>query len=138
MFAKTRIILRHFARRKDGATAVEFAIMGSVMFGVMFGFFDVAFALYVRNNFNHAVNAAAREVYVDPDRKNSEIKADLAARLTKYSKQITTSVSTSTSGPVEYKVINVQMTYHYKSPLLNKFSVTLKGESRAPILDYQI
>ncbi len=131
-------LLARFTRDASGASAVEFAIMGTVMIGLMVGFFDVAFAFYVRNSFNHAVSAAAREIYVDPDRTNTEIETDINARLSKFSSSITTSVATATAGALEYKVINVQMDYNYKSPFLNNYTVTLVGESRAPILDYQL
>ncbi len=122
----------------SGATAVEFAIMGSVMIALMFGFFDVAFSLYVKNSFNHAVNAAAREIYVDPDRTNTEIISDINARLARFNSPITAGVTTATAGSLEYKIISVQMDYNYKSPFLNSYTVTLEGESRAPILDYQL
>ncbi len=132
-----RKLLRLFKTDKSGATAVEFAIMGSVMIAIMFGFFDVAFAFYVRNSFNHAVGAAAREVYVDPDRTTAEITDDITDRLARFNSPIVTTVGTASAGALEYRVINVKMDYHYKTPYLNKFVVSLQGESRAPILDYQ-
>lgn len=121
-----------------GATAIEFAIMAPVMLALMIGFLDISFSFYVRNSFNHAVNAAGREVYVDPDRSDSDIIADVNARLTRFSSPITTSVTTQTAGALEYKVINVRMAYRYKSPFLNQITVTLEGESRAPVLNYQL
>ncbi len=130
-------LLHLFRKDREGATAVEFAIMGSVMFALLFGFFDVAFALYVRNSFNHSVNAAARAIYIDPDRTNSAIKADLEYRLSRFNSPVTAAVTTATSGSLEYRVINVQMDYSYKSPFLSHFDITLVGEGRAPILDYQ-
>ena len=128
---------KRFLKEKGGAAAVEFAIMGAVMFGVMFGFFDIAYAFYVRNSFNHAVDASARNVYIHPDITNDEIKADVIDKLAKFSDKISTEVSLTDTGEVEYRVINVQMTYHYKSPWLHEFDVVLKGESRAPVLTYK-
>jgi Flp pilus assembly protein TadG len=129
---------RAFHRDRGGSSAVEFAIMGAVMIGLMFGFYDVAFAMYVRNSFNHTVGAAAREVYVNPDRTESEIETDIFTRLSKYSDDISVSAGLETSGGLEYRTITVQMVYHYKSPFLSNIPVTLQGETRAPILDYKL
>lgn len=131
-------LLKRFRSAASGASAVEFAIMGPVVIGVMFGFFDVAFSLYVKNSFNQAIGAAAREVYTDPDRTNLEIQTDVNAQLSKYGSNITTYIDTATSGSVTYKIIRVTMDYSYKSPILSRHTITLEGESRAPILDYQL
>ncbi len=127
-----------FVRDRAGATVLEFAIMGPVVLVVLFGLFDVAIALFVKSNFTHAVNAAAREVYIDPDRTDSEIKKSIDDALTRFSNQVTTDVSTASQGALEFKVIAVTMVYNYKTPFLNLAPVVLEGESRAPILDYSI
>jgi len=129
---------RAFHRDRSGGSAVEFAIMGAVMIALMLGFYDVAFSIYVRNSFNHTVSDAARQVYVDPDRTESEIETDILATLSKYSERISVTAPIETSGDLDYRTINVQMVYHYKSPFLNNMPITLQGESRAPILDYQL
>ncbi len=133
-----RTLIRSFHGDVRGASAVEFAIMGSVMAGLMIGFFDVAFGMYVTNSFNHAVNAAAREVYVDPARAPEAIKADVESRLSRFHSPIETVVTTETVGSVEFRVIEVTMSYSYKSPFLSKFPMNLAAEGRAPILDYKL
>lgn len=127
-----------FLNARDGATALEFAIMGPVVLGVLFGLFDIAFSLYVKSSFTHAVNTAAREVYLDPDRTDSEIETDLTSQLAKFNSLVSTKISSDASGSLEYKVIRATMTYNYKTPILNQIPIILEGESRAPILNYSI
>ncbi len=129
---------RHFSRNVAGATAVEFAIMGSVMITLVIGLLDVAFALYVRNSFNHAVGEAARQVYLDSDRSPAAIETDVESRLARFNSPITTTVTTDISGALEYRTLNVKMTYHYKSPLLSSYPLVLETETRAPLLDYKL
>ena len=100
----------------------------------MFGFFDVAFSLYVRNSFNQAIGAAAREVYVDPDRTaNSENKGGcVRADCTKYQQSYfgRTDVATATVG-IALDLQNHSRVFmdlfNYKSPILNRLTVTLEG-----------
>ncbi len=122
----------------SGATAVEFAIVGPIMIALMFWFFDVSYSVYVRNSFNHAVNQAAREIYVDPDRTDSDILADLNASLARFGDVVTTSLATETSGGLDYHVLSAELVYHFKSPPFSGAGITLRAEGRAPVIKYQI
>ena len=108
------------------------------MIGIMISFFDIAFGFYVKNSFNHAVGAAAREVYLDPDRSESDIRTDVENRLLRFDSSVVTTVTTEAAGAVEYRVLNVRMTYQYKSPLLANHPINLNAEARAPVLNYQL
>lgn len=137
---RTRFLRLLFRWRSNvsGAAAVEFAIVGPLIFALMFWFFDLGFSLYVRNSFNHAVNAVAREIYVDPDKTEDEIKADLNVELDRFGESVTTTVTQETVGSLDYRVINAQMVYHFKSPPFSGRSLTLHAEARAPIISYQV
>ncbi|PQA87102.1 TadE/TadG family type IV pilus assembly protein [Hyphococcus luteus] len=129
----------HSLRRcRNGTTAVEFAIVAPVIFALMFWFFDLAFSLYVRNSFTHAVNEVAREVYLDPDRTDAELQASLVSKLGGFGERITVSSALETSGAIDYHVMNAEMDYHFKSPPFTGKAITLTAEGRAPVISYQL
>lgn len=132
------VVRLSFRRNEDGTTAVEFAIVAPIIFALMFWFFDLAFSLYVRNSFTHAVNEAAREVYLDPDRSDEELEASLASKLSRFGERISVVSTLETTGSIEYHVINAQMAYRFKSPPLSGSSITLTAASRAPVIHYKL
>jgi Flp pilus assembly protein TadG len=129
---------RSIGRNIDGTTAVEFAIVGPIIIALMFWFFDIAFSLYVRNSFNHAVNTVARSVYVDPNRTDEQIVAQLNDQLSRFGEQITAESTTETVGALDYHVISAQMQYRFKLPPFSSSPLTLTAEARAPIISYQL
>jgi hypothetical protein len=56
---------RGLARREDGAAAVEFAIVASLFFMLVFGIIDFGFALHSWNNTANAAREGARKAAVD-------------------------------------------------------------------------
>lgn len=133
-----KAVLPPFRRNEDGTTAVEFAIVGPLILALMFWFFDLAFSLYARNSFMHAVNEAAREVYLDPDRTDEQLEASLTAKLHRFSEKVTVESTLDTSGALHFHVINAQMTYHFKTPPFSATGLVLTAESRAPVIDYKL
>lgn len=133
-----RFVKRSFVRDNSGTSAVEFAIMAPVFFGLMFWFMDIAFSLYVRNTFTHAVNTAARDVYLDPDRTDADLQAALSSQLSRFGGDVTVNSTLESVGSIEYHTISAQMVYHFKSPPFSGRSVTLKAEGRAPVIRYQL
>ena len=126
-----------FAKDHSGTSAVEFAIVGPFFIILFFWFCDVAFAVYVRNSFTHAVNEAAREVYLNPNRTDAELETSLNAKLARFGDAITVSSTKETAGAVNYHVISAEMTYHFKSPGLSARDLVLRAASRAPIITYK-
>lgn len=54
-------------RRQDGAAAVEFAIVASLLFMLIFGIIDFGFAFHAWNNTANAAREGARRAAVDSD-----------------------------------------------------------------------
>lgn len=133
-----RAALSPFRRNDDGTTAVEFAIVGPLIIALMFWFFDLAFSLYVRNSFMHAVNEAAREVYLDPDRTDQELETSLMSKLDRFGEEVTIESTLDTSGALHFHVISAQMTYHFKAPPFSGSGIVLTAESRAPVIGYKL
>jgi len=127
-----------FCADRSGTTAVEFAIVGPMVFALMFWFFDISFSVYVQNTFTHAVNETAREIYIDPDRTDEQIIDELNTLLSRFGDGITATSSTETVGSLDYHVIKASMLYHFKCPPFSGASIRLKAQGRAPIVDYQL
>ena len=132
------MIMRSFRKNKSGTTAVEFAIVAPIILALMFWFFDIAFSLYVRNSFTHAVNTAARDVYLDPDSTDEELETVLSGKLSRFGGGVTVNSTTETVGSIDYHIITAAMQYHFKSPPLSGAPITLTAVGRAPVITYQI
>ncbi len=129
---------RGFFGNARGTTAVEFAIVGPLVIAMMFWFFDLAFSLYVRNSFNHAVNTVARSAYIDPDRTDEQIIALLEGELARFGDGIVAASTTETIDSLDYHIINAQMQYRFKLPPFSGSPLTLTAQARAPIIRYQL
>lgn len=128
--------IRRLGKDRRGTTAVEFAIVGPIIIALMIWITDLGFALYAQNSFNHAVNAVAREIYVDPDLTQSEIETRLKEELSRFGERVTATVTTETVGSLDYRVIDAHMAYTFKTPPFTGKTITLNGEARAPIIKY--
>jgi Flp pilus assembly protein TadG len=71
---------RGLARREDGAAAVEFAIVASLFFMLVFGIIDFGFAFHSWNNTANAAREGARKAAVDRSVVNVEARARSAAQ----------------------------------------------------------
>jgi len=67
--------------REDGAAAVEFAIVATLFFMLVFGIIDFGFAFHSWNNAANAAREGARKGAVDPDIADIQARdAEEAAR----------------------------------------------------------
>ena len=60
--------------REDGAAAVEFAIVATLFFMLVFGIIDFGFAFHSWNNAANAAREGARKAAVDPDIPHIELR----------------------------------------------------------------
>lgn len=65
--------------REDGAAAVEFAIVASLFFMLVFGIIDFGFAFHSWNNAANAAREGARKAAVDPSEADIKARAMSAA-----------------------------------------------------------
>ncbi len=129
--------LRAAAKRDDGATALEFAIVLPVVVAVMF------FALYGAMYFfygaiaDHVARTVAREVSIPiagnsdyPDEHSGMVAADAnsaAGSLMPNPTSVTTSSQPSTGNPEQGDFVTVTVTY--KLPLLDQLGSVIPGLS---------
>jgi Flp pilus assembly protein TadG len=88
-------------RRQEGAAAVEFAIVASLLFLLIFGIIDFGFAFHAWNNTANAAREGARRAAVDPSTADIIARTQQAARTLDATK-LTISVQCSTNDGVSF------------------------------------
>ena len=88
-------------RRQEGAAAVEFAIVASLLFMLIFGIIDFGFAFHAWNNTANAAREGARRAAVDPNTSAIIARTQQAARTLDATK-LTVSVTCSTNDGVTF------------------------------------
>ncbi len=62
MLDRSRKLWGRFKREKDGATAIEFAILALPFFALLFAIFELAIVFFLGSTLTHAMNESARDV----------------------------------------------------------------------------
>jgi Flp pilus assembly protein TadG len=88
-------------RRQEGAAAVEFAIVASLLFMLIFGIIDFGFAFHAWNNTANAAREGARRAAVDNSTASIIARTQQAARTLDATK-LTISVECSTNDGVTF------------------------------------
>jgi Flp pilus assembly protein TadG len=76
---RSKVSARRSLHREEGAAAVEFALLASILFILVFGIIDFGFAFHAWNDTSNAAREGARRAIVDPDLGRIEDRARLAA-----------------------------------------------------------
>ena len=113
-------------RREDGAAAVEFAIVASLFFMLVFGIIDFGFGFYTWNGATHAAREGARKAAVTPDVGEIEARVREASSFLDQSR-LDVSVTCSHSGSAfgacgaweegDYVRVAVDYAYPFITPL---------------------
>lgn len=76
-----RRMLRHLTRDRRGATALEFAIVAPVFIAMVFGVFNLGYALYCGAAVRHAIQESSRLLMFDSDTSADTFKATVVSKL---------------------------------------------------------
>lgn len=68
--------IRKLRRERDGATAVEFALIAPILITMMLGVMNFGLYLYFQNSISTAVDEAARSATIYPTPSDTEIEAN--------------------------------------------------------------
>jgi Flp pilus assembly protein TadG len=77
----TSTFLRRLVRAREGATALEFAILGPVMLSFMLGAIDMGRMLYVRQGLEYATQEAARYYMLNPTSATTTVTTYLQGKM---------------------------------------------------------
>ncbi len=101
-------ILKKYAHKKDGATAVEFAIVAVLFITFMIGIFETGRALWIMNRMQFAVETATRTALTNVDITDGEIEDiidDQMQRANVSMANITVTVNNPTAGGILFKEV---------------------------------
>lgn len=76
-----RRLLRRLTRDRRGATALEFAIVAPVFIAMVFGVFNLGYALYCGAAVRHAIQESSRLLMFDPNTTASTFKTAVVSKL---------------------------------------------------------
>lgn len=125
---------RRFARSRFGGTAVEFALVSSVLFTAIYGIFNTGWGLYCAADVRHAVERGARLYISNPTATTDEVRAAINANLkTVPANQVTITITKPTIGGSV--VAQVAWTYGYtvQIPFIPAITVQSGSQVIAPI-----
>jgi len=127
-------MLRKLVRNKDGATAVEAAIVFPILFLCLFGIFGVGSFMYGSHQAQRTVEETARQAWV----ANEPSQSDLLALLNQNMKNsmfgtYTPSVEMVTQHGGEYAELLIDYDFNFDFPFLNKFDFNSQAKTQVRI-----
>ena len=123
-----------FARHEGGASAVEFAIVGSILITMLLAVLQLGWALQIRSEMARAADQAVRRVMLDPDMDDEDFEAAVAKALESYDdERLVVEAGQTIVGTSSFRIVTVD----YDLPLgIPGFPdlVTLTVSRRTPLL----
>lgn len=120
---------RTLAGDTSGASAVEFGMIAPLLIILLFGIFQVGWALHCASSVRYALDESARALSIDPDLTASEVEADMRARLDRFADpEISVSISQDSATP-GLRITNLTATYVHslEAPLLPAWELRFRS-----------
>lgn len=123
-------VIRAFGRDRNGAQAVEFAIIAPILFAFIFGTFEIGRLMYEQNRVAGAAAAGARAVTLYGGDDTSNIEAAINAKLP-YTAAV--ALTDTTFGTQTFKKIEVTYDFDFLIKFNKNWSgVTITATRYAP------
>lgn len=117
-----------------GVAAIEFAIVSMVFISMVIGGIDMGRTFYVKNQLSHLADRASRTVLLDPDVSDATLTSFVQGEFTAGdANQIAVTVSTETSGGIDYRVIRIDYPMTLFIPNLTSNTFGLNVDRRVPV-----
>ncbi len=116
-----------------GAAAIELSLVLGAVVMLIFGVYHVGRALMARNEMNHALADAVRDVHLRPSTQPADIEATLQGLLAHY-QDVDLQVEVTAIAGTGFMRIAVQFPYSVAVPLLQPRDVQLRAETLAPLV----
>jgi TadE-like protein len=120
-----------FFQRIDGASAVEFAVVGPIFIGITLAIFNGGLLLWTQLGLEHAVEIAARCSAVNPSICGSASKIQSYAATQAYGLHLSPSVFSFSQGSCG-NLVSASYTYSFFSNAFGKGSVPLTAQACFP------
>ena len=119
-------------RDENGASAVEFALVGSAFIALCIGLLEFGSALQVRNELAHAADRGARLLIIDPEATDEAIEAQVEALLARYDSDML-AVDVTSDALAEYRTISIAYDVQITVPFFPVSVLTLSALRQVPI-----
>ncbi|WP_160170905.1 TadE/TadG family type IV pilus assembly protein [Lutibaculum baratangense] len=125
--------IRRFRQARDGATAIEFAMVFPLLLVLMFGVIMIGQAFFTISSVQWAIEKASREMMINPATTGDEIEAKAKALLG----DITTAdfaISFADEEPGTFPLtrLNAEVSYEVSIPLVPSFEIRYRIETLIP------
>ena len=113
---------------------MEFAIVGSLLIVLCIAILSFGWALQIRNNLNHAADAAIRSIIIDPEASDSAVEAQVYAALSSYAvEHLSVDAGETTIGATDFRTVDIDYDLALSIPFLPTNLVTLSVSRRVPV-----
>lgn len=125
---------KRIARSEDGTSAVEFAIVASVLITILLAIVQFGWALQVRSQMGRAADEAVRYVQLKPEASDAEFKNQVTAAMAKYDKKrLDVQTGQALIGSTQFRTVTVDYDLPLAIPGMDNL-VNLSVTRRTPVL----
>ena len=129
--------INHLRRLKwdvAGATAVEFAVVGPVLFILVFGIIQTGLLIFTKQQLHYAVESAVRSVMINPAMAESEIRTHILNKMSTINDSdlvVIAPIGTTFLNSIEMRNIIAEYDFNFFVPYSNLSSMTLTSDGYA-------
>ena len=126
--------LRRLKRDVAGATAVEFAVVGPVLFILVFGIIQTGLLIFTKQQLHYAVESAVRSVMINPAMAESEIRIHILNKMSTINDSdlvVIAPIGTTFLNSIEMRNIIAEYDFNFFVPYSNLSSMTLTSDGYA-------
>jgi Flp pilus assembly protein TadG len=135
MMRKVHDRLRRLLRARDGATAVEFALVAPVFILFCLGIVEGGRMMWIRNSIQTAADEAARYAMVHTSASDAELTKHAANYYADVSLDAPTfTVSRDTTDGVDFVSISGTYTFKFEFTFFDFGTIELDGKARVPLI----
>lgn len=130
---KINLWLRRFAREDSGAYAVEFALISTAFFTLMFGTAYISIMMWYRSTLQWAVEKGIRMAAIDKTTTQAQITTAINDYLTSASLgNATVTYSTAVYSGVNVSTVTASFTKSVTIPFVSTFDQTYSSTAKIP------
>ena len=126
--------LRRLKRDVAGATAVEFAVVGPVLFILVFGIIQTGLLIFTKQQLHYAVESAVRSVMINPAMAESEIRTHILNKMSTINDSdlvVIAPIGTTFLNSIEIRSIIAEYDFDFLVPYSNISPMTLTSDGYA-------
>jgi Flp pilus assembly protein TadG len=119
-------------RDRRGTSALEFAIIAPAFLAMLFGVFELGWALHCNQSVDYATNVAARGLIADPSLSQSQLQAQVQGLLTTVADPTNVTVSlTEDAATASPRLAHVSVAYTHvlAAPFTSSLKYTYNASS---------